>query len=47
MANEDGSVVINTELDAKNAQKELTALEKKIDALNENQRQKAGAFAPG
>ena len=35
MANADGSVVINTELDAKNAQKELTALEKKIDALNE------------
>lgn len=35
MTNADGSVVINTELDAKNAQKELTALEKKIDALNE------------
>lgn len=35
MAIADGSVVINTELDAKNAQKELTALEKKIDALNE------------
>ncbi len=35
MANADGSVVINTKLDAKNAQKELTALEKKIDALNE------------
>ena len=35
MAKEDGSVLIKTSLDDKEAQTELNRLEKKIDALNE------------
>lgn len=42
----DGSVVINTELDAKDAQKELSALEKKIDRLNNKAYQAKQAKMP-
>ena len=36
MANADGSVIIKADIDDKQAQKELNALEKKIEALQEN-----------
>lgn len=42
----DGSVIINTELDAKDAQKELSALEKKIDRLNNKAYQAKQAKMP-
>lgn len=35
MANADGSVIIKADIDDKQAQKELNALEKKIEALQE------------
>ena len=35
MANADGSVIIRADIDDKQAQKELNALTKKIDALQE------------
>lgn len=35
MANADGSVIIKADIDDKQAQKELNALTKKIDALQE------------
>lgn len=40
MANADGSIIVNVDLDDKQAQKELNALTKKIDGLNEKIYQK-------
>ena len=43
MANADGSVIIKAEIDDKQAQKELNALEKKIEALQEKLTNKKSA----
>lgn len=43
MANADGSVIIKTDIDDKQAQKELNALEKKIEALQEKLNNKKSA----
>lgn len=45
MANADGSVIIKTDIDDKQAQKELTALEKKIEALQDKLNSKKTARA--
>lgn len=46
MANADGSVIIRADIDDKQAQKELNALTKKIDALQEklNSKKATGIF---
>ena len=43
MANADGSVIIKADIDDKQAQKELNALEKKIEALQEKLTNKKSA----
>ena len=43
----DGSLIIKAEIDDKEAQTELNRLTKKIDTLNDNQRQETAENAAG